>query len=321
MSAAPPAADVAAVDRLNTGLLLLSLGVALILPFHLFLVAYAVLGPLHYLTQLRWLHRRRYFIPSTAPRFALWLGAGLAVAAVAPAALGLQPPAGLQATVALCALAIAAAMSWAPSPRGLIGALGAGLAVAFLTADQPAVAFALTVLMPTVVHVWLFTLFFMLFGAFRANSAVGKLNAALLLTAPFVLAMASSVPYVSLAPSSLSVFVDGGFADLNVRLTAFLGLDAGDARTVRTVQAFLAFAYAYHYLNWFTKTSIIGWQAGLTRRSKRVLLGLWLVFSGIYAIDFSLGVATSFVLSVLHVYAELPLDMVALKGTVKRWLG
>lgn len=35
---------------------------AVILPFELFLFAYAVLGPLHYLTEIRWLHTKKYFI-------------------------------------------------------------------------------------------------------------------------------------------------------------------------------------------------------------------------------------------------------------------
>ena len=35
--------------------------IAFIIPFELFLFAYAVLGPLHYLTEISWLHDRGYF--------------------------------------------------------------------------------------------------------------------------------------------------------------------------------------------------------------------------------------------------------------------
>src|SRR2546430_5445042 len=31
-------------------------------PFELFLFSYAVLGPLHYLTEISWLHDRKYFV-------------------------------------------------------------------------------------------------------------------------------------------------------------------------------------------------------------------------------------------------------------------
>src|ERR1043165_8502495 len=34
---------------------------AFVLPFELFLFSYAVLGPLHYLTEISWLHDRKYF--------------------------------------------------------------------------------------------------------------------------------------------------------------------------------------------------------------------------------------------------------------------
>jgi hypothetical protein len=54
----------AATDRLswiNSGLMVAACGVAFLAPFHLFLFAYAVLGPLHYITEISWLHDRSYF--------------------------------------------------------------------------------------------------------------------------------------------------------------------------------------------------------------------------------------------------------------------
>ena len=44
------------VDLLNTGLILVSVGLAFLFPFRLFLVAYAIIGPLHYLTEINWLN-------------------------------------------------------------------------------------------------------------------------------------------------------------------------------------------------------------------------------------------------------------------------
>jgi hypothetical protein len=49
------------LDLLNIGLMLLACVVAFVIPFELFLLAYAVLGPLHYLTEIGWLHNRNYF--------------------------------------------------------------------------------------------------------------------------------------------------------------------------------------------------------------------------------------------------------------------
>src|SRR6185369_7863014 len=71
------------VNLLNIGLMLASVAAAFALPFEVFLFSYAVLGPLHYLTELSWLHDRKYFvaskldaIPLAALCLLLALGAG-----------------------------------------------------------------------------------------------------------------------------------------------------------------------------------------------------------------------------------------------------
>src|SRR5260370_20780759 len=57
--------------------MLVSCVVALYIPFELFLFAYAVLGPAHYLTEISWLHKRGYF---TRGEHDYWLLGGLAAA-------------------------------------------------------------------------------------------------------------------------------------------------------------------------------------------------------------------------------------------------
>lgn len=49
------------INYLNIGLMLVSFAAALWLPFEVFLISYAILGPLHYLTEISWLHDRKYF--------------------------------------------------------------------------------------------------------------------------------------------------------------------------------------------------------------------------------------------------------------------
>ena len=49
------------INYLNIGLMLVSFAAALLLPFEVFLISYAILGPLHYLTEISWLHDRNYF--------------------------------------------------------------------------------------------------------------------------------------------------------------------------------------------------------------------------------------------------------------------
>jgi hypothetical protein len=49
------------LDYVNIGLLIFSCILAFIMPFELFLFAYGVLGPLHYLTEISWLHDKNYY--------------------------------------------------------------------------------------------------------------------------------------------------------------------------------------------------------------------------------------------------------------------
>src|SRR5580765_812180 len=50
-------------DILHLALMILALAIAYLLPFELLLLAYVVLGPAHYLTEISWLHDRSYFLP------------------------------------------------------------------------------------------------------------------------------------------------------------------------------------------------------------------------------------------------------------------
>src|SRR5438105_15288845 len=56
------------VNYLNLGLMIVSCVLAYIIPFELFLFSYAVLGPLHYLTEISWLHDRKYFVEAKRAR-------------------------------------------------------------------------------------------------------------------------------------------------------------------------------------------------------------------------------------------------------------
>ncbi|HEX3468532.1 MAG TPA: hypothetical protein VHT05_10670, partial [Candidatus Elarobacter sp.] len=50
------------INDVNSALMVLSCIAAYAFPFELFLFSYAVLGPLHYLTEISWLRDRGYFV-------------------------------------------------------------------------------------------------------------------------------------------------------------------------------------------------------------------------------------------------------------------
>jgi hypothetical protein len=69
----------------------------------------------------------------------------------------------------------------------------------------------------------------------------------------------------------------------------------------------IAFAYLYHYLNWFSKTSIIKWHE-ITQSRAVAILGLWLAGGLVYLYDYRLGLGLFYILSMLHVFLEFPLN-------------
>src|ERR1700687_4121908 len=50
-------------DAVHLGLMLFAFAAAYLVPFELLLLAYVVLGPAHYFTEISWLHDRSYFLP------------------------------------------------------------------------------------------------------------------------------------------------------------------------------------------------------------------------------------------------------------------
>ena len=58
-------------DTSHLGLMLAALAIAYVAPFELLLLAYVVLGPAHYATEISWLHDRKYHLPHGAIALAL----------------------------------------------------------------------------------------------------------------------------------------------------------------------------------------------------------------------------------------------------------
>src|SRR5260370_41871550 len=60
------------IDILNFFLIWFTLVLALAWPFQLFLFSYIVIGPLHYLTEINWLDKQKYFLQPKDGRVFLW---------------------------------------------------------------------------------------------------------------------------------------------------------------------------------------------------------------------------------------------------------
>lgn len=299
---------VSQVNVVNIGLMIASCAAAFVVPFELFLFSYAVLGPLHYLTQISWLHSRGYF--TTGSRDALWLFALWALLMwprYVETDLDVMP---FAATLAALAFGGACVLAFVASPAAKAAAFVGVLVVAHLIAGFDATQVMLLTFVPTLIHVYVFTAAFILHGALRGRSPTGIASLAVFVacSASFFLWVPDARAY---APSDAVKATYDLFADVNVAVAAWIGLgpldDVYHSRGGLMLMRLIAFAYTYHYLNWFSKTSIIQWHK-IPRPWAVLNVVLWLASVALYAWDYRTGMLVLFALSWLHVILEFPLD-------------
>jgi hypothetical protein len=293
-------------DRLNwanVGLMVLSCAAAVLAPFHLFLFAYAVLGPLHYLTEISWLRDRRFFTPSRFHRRG-WLTLVLATAAVmvvgyvSTELLNRPVAPALEIGMFLLVFLAAAAAAFVRHPINWIATVGVSSIAILLFSAYPSYGIIAYLLM-TIVHVFLFTGIFILSGAAKTHSRSGYLSFAVFVACAVTTLLIGGVS--SKAPSDEMRVMYGAFEQLNVLLERFVPVSAV------AVARFIAFAYTYHYLNWFSKTSVIRWHE-VSRVRGLAIAAIWAAGVGIYLYSYQLGFAVFYVLSVVHVMLEFPLN-------------
>jgi hypothetical protein len=305
--------SVTQVNVLNIGLMLASCVAAFVFPFRLFLLSYAVLGPLHYLTQISWLHTRGYFT-SGKRDYVLLLGLCFCLLLckyVFIDAYEIDARAWAVAAM-LAAIAGAGGMAFGARPVVTAALMGGALLVAPWVATLDSVQIVVLTFLPTIIHVYCFTAAFILYGALRGRSVSGIASLVV-----FAACTASFFVYRPHPGNEAGEYVRstyGLFSKLNVYLADWLGLPPLDGDTgVYTSQTglmlmrLIAFAYTYHYLNWFSKTSVIQWHK-IPRAWAIANVVLWLGAIALYVIDYRIGMVVLFSLSWLHVVLELPLD-------------
>ena len=74
----------------------------------------------------------------------------------------------------------------------------------------------------------------------------------------------------------------------------------------------LAFAYTYHYLNWFIKADVIRWSE-IPPARWALVAAVSAASTGLYFYDYALGFSVLLALSLVHVVLEFPLDALAIR--------
>jgi hypothetical protein len=401
-----PAKD-AQINYLNIGLMALSALLAYFLPFETFLFAYAFLGPLHYLTEISWLHDRNYFSKGKYDFVVLLvIGVLLSYAAFAKD-FGINVDfyeSFVEANLfdKLVVFALFSAILFALVENIFVKIVSIFLLFVFISgwlAPERADAnrasttvFALTSLVPTLIHVYVFTGLFMLYGALKSRSKTGLLSIVTFILFPIILVFYAPVETKSNFISDYgkkAYYADGeGFFYTNVSILDHFKLTDDPLLTNKQyldsvvnkksadnqipvaertritdslknklsenfivpnpdseyymkpipvkyaipingkdyywntvffstigimLMRFIAFAYLYHYLNWFSKTEVIRWHKVPKIRFAAVII-LWLLACGAYAYDYSIGLNFLFFLSFTHVLLEFPLNIVSIVG-------
>ncbi len=300
-----------AINYLNIVCLLASLVLAVYLPFELFIFAYVILGPLHYLTEISWLYDRRFFTGSKTG----WWYLLLPVVPVTVAHFTRYPYSHEVITV-LVAATLVLAGSMAISNRGSVhwagGIIGCMVGWLLLSFDEYAVL--LTALLPTLIHVYVFTGIFMVYGAIRTPSFSGFCALGVFLLGPVVALHLTTTP----SPYEVSdQLLDATlpFLSLQPLVQRALGL-AGDRDGLIAFMRLLAFAYTYHYLNWFSKSEVIRWHKMPRGRAVGIVIA-YVGAVGLYFYDFRAGFGALLALSIGHVVLELPLNVQAVVGVFR----
>ena len=384
------------VDKVNIGLMLISLVLAFIFPFEVFLFSYAVLGPLHYLTEISWLHQKNYFVPKVK-KMSLWIFPiiagiltivlvyddavdllrkwqhlpevkekmfaniwntnlifflfGLSCVLVLVPKLWMKVIGVITVTIfalyfnlgktcitctsektqkqiEICDYTDKQAVSFIKNKCADVDKDG------FISRDKDfkegqsyaAAAIFFTAYLPTLIHVYIFTMLFMLFGALKSGSKFGLISVGVLIVCglmpflwdpPFLHYIVSSGAKKSYDVSFLSLneIIFKNFSALAATPENVYGSSFGIMIT-----RFIAFAYTYHYLNWFSKTSIIQWHK-MPMLNLGIVLVLWATAVVLYYVNYKTGLTALLFLSFLHVFLEFPLNFQSFAGIVKSLFG
>jgi len=323
------------IDVINIGLVLLSLYISITIPFELFLFSYTILGPIHYLTEINWLKDNDYFIYSK-PKWYLVFFTLTILLSIYPLSLYFvtnQQSSILQVTrvfgekinsFLLIGFLFAFCLMFFKQNLKIIIALSIlTLGSLLLPKFLPDFFIFIGIFLPTIVHVYFFTIVFVLFGAIKSKSKYGIYLSVLLLIVPWFIAF-WPLNFNAYKPSNKIVhfFLDSNFSSLGTYIGQKINvLENGNFKILSNlglrIQVFITFSYTYHYLNWFSKTSIIGWKNNLSKLKCLMILIFWILSVALYIYDFKTGFTALFVLSFLHVFLEFPLNALSIKELSK----
>jgi len=285
-------------DGVHLGLMLLALAGTYLVPFELLLLSYVVLGPAHYFTEISWLHDRKYFLPHRGVAAVLAFVAAMAVLIENASWFGF---------VMWSALVVCVMIAGTTTAVQAFVVMMIGVVLAILMASSGLSLAVLGILLPTLVHVSLFTLVFMVLGAYRSGSWT---------QAMLIVIYVAAIALILALPPSASTYIP---AFSEVVRDYFGNVAPALSRLFQTPMKFdmrltglLAFIYTYHYLNWFIKVDLIRW-ADVPRARLALMIGASAAATALYFYDYAFGFTVLLALSLVHIVLEFPLNGLAIR--------
>ncbi len=319
-------------------MIFISLFLAFKLPFELFLFSYVVLGPLHYLTEINWLRQKKYFVHDG--RW-IWVFIFLSLVIATPVLLNFVTGNAYinniifkkfsssihnsYSEIILIMFLFAISLVYFRKGKHILFSFVGSIAAGILIIKYVPFSFIIAgIFLPTIIHVYLFTILFIIFGALNTKSTAGIIGAMLLLLCPILIFTLKIDPSVyAVSSSAPASYITSRFSNVTFYMALiFRPFETGRFHFLSDVQIriqiFIAFCYTYHYLNWFSKTSIIGWNKLLSKAKFAAIFLLWMCSILLYWYDYKTGYIVLFFLSILHVVLEFPLNITSMKGIVAK---
>jgi hypothetical protein len=289
-------------------------------PLQVLLLAFAFLGPFHYLTEIAWLRKKKFYFAEGIVSSRLYVLLAVVMAAVTVLERVLK----FDYTVWMVGLLLLLSLSvWVRNMYAIAAIAVAAVVTAFYLRTW---VYFVAVMVPTLVHVFFFTWTFMVSGALRDKRAslVKWVNPSLIVAIPLLLMF---LPLHYAAPSGIWLRGEAAsFGAIHFKL-------AGDLHHTMTLNSQLlndpvvagllrvfGFVYLFHYLNWFAKTELLQWHK-VSRRGWAVIAVLYVASMGVYVWNFRMGFVVATFLSMLHVLLEFPLNWHTLRFVLGRVRG
>lgn len=282
------------INYYNILAMLLSASLAIFIPFELVLLSYAILGPGHYLTEISWLKGKQFF---TVKRYDYLIILGIAIVAIL-----IKLPI---ANLVFYTFGLSLLFLFIKDSINRVWAIFILIIAGYFLLSHNILRATFGLYLNTLIHVYVFTGMFILYGALKSKRVSGYLSVVIFVLCPVLLMFLFADWHI--APSAWAVANYSFFSRINLVTLRSHSINIYTDNASVLLTRFIAFAYLYHYLNWFSKTSIIQWHRIPVKRTIAIIL-IWSGSIALYFYNYNAGLYWLYMVSLVHVILEFPLN-------------